>query len=116
MPSGPSLEQPFLYLGTFAGADGVDVVNVTIVRQGLGNPHTGIRQEDVITRCGRAARLGPCLQVSQLDAKHGTLNALQAIVVTLQHVLILGLSAPVAQHADGPRILVLAGYDHPPSP
>src|ERR1043166_6878644 len=89
----------------------VDVVHVLAVIHGLRSLHARAFEQLVVTDGVRLAGLRPGIQVGQLDAKHSALNSLQPVVVSLEDVLILALSPPVAQHPDGPVERGIIGDD-----
>ena len=94
------------------GADRVDVVDVAVVGQGGRSHDAAALEQLVVARRGRAARLGPLLEMAQLHAQHRALDALEPVVVALELVVVALLRAPVAQHADLPRVVGVVGDDH----
>src|SRR6266852_3712861 len=91
----------------------VDVIDVPSVGRLGGDRHAAIREQGAIARRVRSPRLGPPFEVAQLDAQDRALDTLHPVVVARQRVMVLAVLAPVPQHADGARLLLVARYHHP---
>src|ERR1700740_1880390 len=57
------------------------------------------------------ARLGPALEMARLHPQDRALESLHAVIKSLEQVMIFAILSPIAQHADGSRILGIAGRD-----
>src|SRR5450631_1013583 len=63
----------------------------------------------VVLSDDRPPRLGPLLEIAQLHAQDRALKPFHPIVVSAQHVMILAVLSPIAQHADGACMLGVVG-------
>src|SRR3569623_3051927 len=59
-----------------------------------------------------AARLSPAFEVAQLAPENRALDAVHAVIVALQDVMVAPVLPPVAQHAHLFHLLVIVGDDH----
>ncbi len=102
-----------LQLRTIAGTDRVHMIDVARISACLGR-HCRTGKQSIIERRVIAPAFGPLLDVLELDAQNRPLNSFQAIVESLEHVMILRLLAPVAQHSNFRGEFRIAG-DHCPA-
>src|ERR1700693_5569490 len=66
-------------------------------------------QQLVVLSYDCASSVSPSLQMPQLDPQDSALQGLHPIVKAVQQVMILTVLPPIAQHADSPGILGVAG-------
>ena len=94
------------------GADGVDVIDVPGVGCLGRDLDAAIEQQPAVFDRVLPARVGPLVEMAQLDAKDAALHPFHAVVEALEHVVVLLLRAPVAQHPDPFRHRRVVGHDH----
>src|SRR3569833_460271 len=87
--------QSFLPCGPLRRAHGIDVIDMAGMWGCIRSRNSASREEPLVVRGGRAPAFSPLLEVLQLNAQHGALDALEAIVIALEDVLVLLLRAPV---------------------
>src|SRR3982750_4561992 len=75
--------------------------------------HSGLSQDPGIERGICSTLFGPFFQVPQLHAQHRPLNPIHPVVVTLQHVVIPLLRAPITQHPQLTSVFGVVGYEGP---
>ncbi len=98
---------------TFRVAHGVDMVDMASVRHGCWRFNPGVFEELVVPGCVSPPGFGPGVQMAELDAQDGPLEALHAIVEALQFVVVFLRGAPVAEHAEGTVIVRAICRDQP---
>src|SRR4030095_11312750 len=93
-----------LQLPSAPAPNGIDVVDVAYVRFRVRRRNSTVGQKRIVARGGATPSLGPGLEVPQLDPQHRALHPFEPVFVTLEHVLVLSLGAPVTEHSNGARV------------
>src|SRR5690349_18279637 len=95
------------------GTNRIDVVDVAASRHDPRDPESRRAKKGIVV-CGMPApRTGPRVEMSELHAQDGALQALHPVIESLDDVVITPLLAPVSQDSERVRVLGAVGRDEP---